>query len=191
MKNTKALTKVALFAAIATVLMYIEFPLPFLPPFLKIDFSGVAVLIAALVLGVKHGFFALLIKDAIHLLSSSTGGVGQLADFLMLGSMLLAVYFVSKAVKGKKGLLLGCMAGTVALIVVGSITNQYLLIPFYAAVIMPMEAIINACQAINPNITSLTGYILWGVVPFNAIKGILLSVVTLVLKPRIEHAWKK
>lgn len=191
MKNTKALTKVALFAAIATVLMYIEFPLPFLPPFLKIDFSGVAVLIATLVLGVKSGIFVLLIKDAIHLLSSSTGGVGQLADFIMLGAMLLTVYLVSKAIKGKSGLFWGCAAGTVVLIIVGSVTNQYLLIPFYAKVIMPIEAIINACQAINPNITSLSGYILWGVVPFNALKGVLLSAATLLLKPRIEHAWKK
>ena len=79
MKNrntkTKKLVSIALFAAIATVLMFIEFNIPMTPPFLKVDISGAVILIAVLTLGLKEAVFALLIKDLIHLLSTQTGGV--------------------------------------------------------------------------------------------------------------------
>ena len=47
MTKTSKITYTAIFAAIATVLMYFEFPIPFMPPFLKVDLSGAVVLIGA------------------------------------------------------------------------------------------------------------------------------------------------
>ena len=185
MKNrntrTKKLVSIALFAAIATVLMFIEFNIPMTPPFLKVDISGAVILIAVLTLGLKEAVFALLIKDLIHLLSTQTGGVGELADFIMLTAMAVALWLITRNNKDVKKVVIGCVAATAALIVAGAITNAYMLIPFYAKVMMPLEAILDMCQKVNPNITSVTSYVVWGVVPFNAIKGVILSIITVLL----------
>lgn len=185
MKNrntkTKKLVSIALFAAIATVLMFIEFNIPMTPPFLKVDISGAVILIAVLTLGLKEAVFALLIKDLIHLLSTQTGGVGELADFIMLTAMAVALWLITRNNKDVKKVVIGCVAATAALIAAGAITNAYMLIPFYAKVMMPLEAILDMCQKVNPNITSVTSYVVWGVVPFNAIKGVILSIITVLL----------
>lgn len=185
MKNqntkTKKLVSIALFAAIATVLMFIEFNIPMTPPFLKVDISGAVILIAVLTLGLKEAVFALLIKDLIHLLSTQTGGVGELADFIMLTAMAVALWLITRNNKDVKKVVIGCVAATAALIVAGAITNAYMLIPFYAKVMMPVEAILDMCQKVNPNITSITSYVVWGVVPFNLVKGVILSIITVLL----------
>ena len=49
MTKASKITYTAVFAAIATVLMYFEFPIPFMPPFLKVDLSGAVVLIGAFI----------------------------------------------------------------------------------------------------------------------------------------------
>lgn len=185
MKNqntkTKKLVSIALFAAIATVLMFIEFNIPMTPPFLKVDISGAVILIAVLTLGLKEAVFALLIKDLIHLLSTQTGGVGELADFIMLTAMAVALWLITRNNKDVKKVVIGCVAATAALIAAGAITNAYMLIPFYAKVMMPVEAILDMCQKVNPNITSITSYVVWGVVPFNLVKGVILSIITVLL----------
>ena len=185
MKNrntkTKKLVSIALFAAIATVLMFIEFNIPMTPPFLKVDISGAVILISVLTLGLKEAVSALLIKDLIHLLSTQTGGVGELADFIMLTAMAVALWLITRNNKDVKKVVIGCVAATAALIAAGAITNAYMLIPFYAKVMMPVEAILDMCQKVNPNITSITSYVVWGVVPFNLVKGVILSIITVLL----------
>ena len=161
--------------------MFIEFNIPMTPPFLKVDISGAVILIAVLTLGLKEAVFALLIKDLIHLLSTQTGGVGELADFIMLTAMAVALWLITRNNKDVKKVVIGCVAATAALIAAGAITNAYMLIPFYAKVMMPVEAILDMCQKVNPNITSITSYVVWGVVPFNLVKGVILSIITVLL----------
>ena len=84
--NTRTLTYTAMLAAIATVVMFFEFTFPPFPPFLKFDLSGLPILLAAFLLGPAQAVAVTLIKDLIHLLSTTTGGVGELADFLILSS---------------------------------------------------------------------------------------------------------
>lgn len=189
--KTKKLTVTALFAAIATLLMYIEFPLPLTPPFLKVDISGAVILIAVVALGLKESIFILAIKDLIHLMSTKTGGVGELADFIMVAAMAVTLYLVMKKVKGSKGVCLGCIAATLSLIVVGMITNRYMLIPFYSKTMMSLDAIISICRNINPKITDISGYIIWGVMPFNLIKGIIVGFVTVLLHRKIGRIFEK
>ena len=185
MKNrntkTKKLVSIALFAAIATVLMFIEFNIPMTPPFLKVDISGAVILIAVLTLGLKEAVFALLIKDLIHLLSTQTGGVGELADFIMLTAMAVALWLITRNNKDVKKVVIGCVAATAALIAAGAITNAYMLIPFYAKVMMPVEAILDMCQKVNPTITSITSYVVWGVVTFTLVTGLILRKITCLL----------
>lgn len=169
----------ALFAALSTVLMYLETPLPLLPPFLKLDVSALPVVLASFTIGPIQSIFVVLIKDLVHLLSTQTGGVGELADFIMVSSFALVAGFTYRGLKKTtKGAIIGCVLGTIAMMSAGVAANYLLLIPFYSK-LMPIEAIVSACNAINSNVTDMSGYYLLGVLPFNFVKGVLVSLVTL------------
>ena len=170
MTKTSKITYTAIFAAIATVLMYFEFPIPFMPPFLKVDLSGAVVLIGAFIFGIAPAITMIGIKDIIHLTQTQTGGSGEVADFLMLSTLVVIAVLLYRGHKSRKMAVLGCAAGSVAMACVGMLTNYFLIIPFYSQV-MPLQAIFDACNAINPYVTGMQGYLLLGVLPFNLIKG--------------------
>ena len=85
---------------------------------------------------------------------------------------------------------MGFILGTISMIIVGCLSNYYMLLPFYATV-MPMEAIINAGQIINPNIKDLASFVLWMIAPFNLVKAALISAITLPLYKKMEVILKK
>ena len=171
MTKTSKITYTAIFAAIATVLMYFEFPIPFMPPFLKVDLSGAVVLIGAFIFGIAPAITMIGIKDIIHLTQTQTGGSGEVADFLMLSTLVVIA--------------VGCAAGSVAMACVGMLTNYFLIIPFYSQV-MPLQAIFDACNAINPYVTGMQGYLLLGVLPFNLIKGAILTAITMLAYKKLS-----
>lgn len=183
--KTRKITLIGIFAAISSVLMFFELPLPFMPPFLKFDPSGVPILLASMLFGPSAAISVTLIKDVIHLLSTTTGGVGELADFLILSTFSVVVGLIYRKRSDRKGVLLATLAGTVTCAVVGALANYYLLIPFFSK-IMPLDAIFAACAEINPAIDGLRGYILFGAVPFNLIKGLLLTLFTFLLYRKLE-----
>ena len=183
--KTKKLTYSALFAAIATIVMFLEFPLPFMPPFLKVDLSGFISLLTAFMFGWLPAVMVTLIKDIIHSFSSTTGYVGELADFLMISAFSITVSLFYEKDHTKKGAMLGLATGSVITTIIGMLTNKYMLIPFFSKV-MPIDAIISMCNKINPTIDSVNTYIFLGVLPFNLIKCIFLSIITLVLYKRLS-----
>ncbi len=181
----KVLTVTAMFAAVATVLMYFEMPLPLLPPFLKLDLSSIPILIGSFILGPASAIAMAAVKAFVHLLSTQTGGVGELADFLMTSAFSFTAAAVYRRNHTKRGAVIGCVAGTCALILMAVLANRFLIIPFYAK-IMPLEAIFAACSAVNPRITGMGGYLLYGVVPFNFIKGAVISLLTFPVYKRLS-----
>lgn len=183
--RTKKITYSAMFAAIATVVMYFEFPLPFMPPFLKVDLSGAVSLLAAFMFGPLSAVLITLVKDLIQALSTSTGGVGELGDFFMTSAFCVVSSLVYRRQHTKKGAVIGMVCGALAMTLVGCFTNRYMLIPFFSK-IMPIEAIISACAAVNPLIGSIDGYIIFGVIPFNLMKGAILSIITFLLYKRLS-----
>lgn len=191
-KNPKAsiLTKSALFAAIATLLMYFEFPLPFMPPFLKVDLSGVAILLATMILGPWNAVAVCAVKDLIHLLSTKTGGVGELADFIVLSvfAVIVGVFYLKG--KNKNSLLIGTILGIISITIIGALLNKYMLIPFYSKV-MPIDAIISACSKVNKFIGDINTYVWFGAAPFNFIKGIILTTCTALLYGRLSKVINK
>ena len=189
--NTKKLVYIGLLAAVATVLMYLELPLTFLfmPPFLKLDISGVPTLIGTFMFGPAAGIFITLVKDLIHLLSSQTGGVGELSDFLIYAAFSLGAGLLYRYHKSKKGALAACLTGTAAVTVIGALTNKYLIIPFYSK-LMPIDAIVSACNEVNPLIDSIDAYILFGAMPFNLIKGLIISALTFLVYKKLSHLMK-
>ena len=173
--STKQIAQIAILAAIASILFY--FPeVPILPatPWLKLDFSLLPALIGGFSLGPFSGILILLIKDLTGLLHSSSGFIGELADFLMGAAMILPASLIYKKGKSKKMAWIGMAVGTVSLIVVAVISNQYLLIPMYTA---------KMNMALD-----IQKYILASVIPFNAIKGVVISVITYLLYKRLRNA---
>lgn len=186
MSKASKITYTAVFAAIATVLMYFEFPLPFMPPFLKVDLSGAVVLIGAFIFGIGPAITMIGIKDLIHLTQSQTGGSGELADFLMLSTLVIVAVLLYRAHKSRKMAAVGCVIGSVAMACMGMLTNYFLIIPFYSAVGMPIDAILGACAAVNPAINGMGAYLLIGVLPFNLIKGAILTVITMLAYKKLS-----
>lgn len=181
----RKVTLIGIFAAISTVLMYFELPLPFMPPFLKFDPSGVPILLSSMLFGPSAAISVTLVKDLIHVLSTTTGGVGELADFLIMSTFSIVVGLIYRKRSDRKGVLMATLAGSAAIAVMGALANYYLLIPFFSKV-MPMDAIWAACAEINPAIDGLSAYILFGAVPFNVVKGLLLTALTLLLYRKLE-----
>lgn len=176
-QKTRRLTITAVLAAVAAALMTLEMPLPFMPPFLKIDPSSIPILIGGFVLGPVSAVVMALIKAMVHALSTTTGGVGELADFIITSSFAVTAALIYKNNHTKKGALLACLGGVTAITITGALANKLLLIPFYST-IMPMESIFAICGKINPLIHDLNSYIIFGVIPFNMLKGIIISALT-------------
>lgn len=187
MSKASKITYTAIFAAIATILMYFEFPIPFMPPFLKVDLSGAVVLIGAFIFGIGPAITMIGIKDLIHLTQSQTAGSGELADFLMLSSLVIIAVLIYRAHKSRKMAAWGCIAGSFAMAGVGMLTNYFLIIPFYInGMGWNLNAIFDLCSAVNPSISGMSTYLLLGILPFNLIKGVILTIITMLAYKKLS-----
>lgn len=181
---------VGIFAAIAAVLMYLEFPLPFAPAFYEIDFSEIPVLICSFSLGPVAGVVCEFLKVVLKLFlkGTSTAFVGDLANFVVGCALILPASVVYFANKTKKGALIGMAVGTVCITVVGSLFNAVYLIPAFSVLYdKPLDVIIGMGTAINPGITSVNTLVLFAVAPFNLLKGVADSIITFFLYKHIER----
>ena len=180
MKNIKLqkITRIAMLAAISALLMYFDFPLWFAPNFYKLDFSELPVLIGAFALGPVSGIVIEAVKVFIVFLvkGSSTGGVGEVSNFLIGLSFVLPAAYVYKFNKTKTSAIVGMVTGTVILAAVGGVLNAFVLIPLYSKFI-PLEQIIQMANKLNSSINNITTLILFAVVPFNLVKGISVSIL--------------
>lgn len=192
--STHYITYTAIFAAMAGVLMLFEIPLFFAPSFYKLDLSELPVLICTFYLGPTAGVAAELIKVLVKLLIKGTTSafVGDFANLVVGCSFILPASIIYHAKPGKKSALLGMAAGTVVLAAFGSFFNAFYLIPKFAELYgMPLEAIISMGSEVNKSIDSLTTLVLFAVVPFNLLKGVVVSLITYLLYKRISPVLHK
>lgn len=188
-KNLVYMTKVCILSALAAVIMLLEFPLPFAPPFYKLDLSEIVILIAGFGLGPLAGVLAELIKILLNLCfnGTDTALVGEFANFCIGVSFVLPAAFIYKKCKKFKGALLGMAVGTLSLVIVGAAVNYFIMIPAYVKFMnMPMEAIIGISAKVNPGIDSLWKLILLATIPFNFVKGVVCSVATILIYKRVS-----
>ncbi len=188
----RRITIVAVSSALAAVLMYFEIPLFFAPGFYKIDLSEIPVLICSFYLGPTAGLISQGLKIMLKLLlkGTSTAFVGDYANFLIGVSFVLPASFLYHFRKSKKTAVWGLLAGGAVMTVVGSLINAYYLIPAYSRLFgMSLESIVAMGHAVNARINSITSLILWAVVPFNFLKALIDSLLTLILYKRIEKVF--
>lgn len=101
--STRTMTMTAILSVIAFVLAFLEIPVPVIAPsFVKLDLSDFPALIGAFAFGPMVGVVIELIKNGLQLFSSSTGGVGELANFFIGSSFVFTAGLIYKLNKTKK-----------------------------------------------------------------------------------------
>jgi len=187
--TTKNLVLMGMLGALAGVLMMFEFPLVFLAPsFYALDFSEVPVLVGTFAMGPAAGVVIEFIKIAIKLLMkpTTTGFIGEYANFVIGCALIVPAGMIYHTKKTKKSAIKGMTVGTLVMAISGIAINALVMLPFYSN-IMPLETIIEAGAAINPAVSNVWTFALICVGPFNLLKGIVVSVVTLLIYKRISN----
>ena len=184
--KTHKIAVTAILSAVATVLMFISFPIPFLiPPFVKMDFSELPALLAAFSMGPVSGVMVCLVKNLINLLFTTTSGVGELCNFLLGVCFVIPAGWIYKVRRTRSGALLasGAGAGAVAMAVLSVPVNYFISYPFYTT-FMPLDTIIGMYQDLLPSVDGLLACLLIFNMPFTLLKGILdVALAFLIYKP--------
>ena len=181
--RTRKLVGTAMLAAVSVVLMFLAFPVPLMPSFIKLDLAELPALIGAYAYGPLAGVAVCLVKNLISLMKSSSGGVGTLCNFLLGVCFVVPAGLIYKYHRDRKSAFLGALAGAVIMAVVSVFVNYWVIYPIYTA-FMPMEAIIGMYQAINPKVENLWQALLIFNMPFTFIKGMIsVAIAFVIYKP--------
>lgn len=188
--TTKNLVLMAMFSALAAVLMLREFPIPFIAPnFYEIDLSEIPILVGSFIMGPVSGVIMEAIKIILKLLikGTSTAYVGDFANFCIGVCLVVPASIIYQKHKTKKNAFIGMLAGTLFMAVAGVVLNYFVMIPFYVKAFgMPLEAIIGAGAKIQPLVTNKLSFTIVCVAPFNIVKGIIVSLVTALIYKHIS-----
>lgn len=191
--KVRKMVQIAMLSAVSVILMLFEIPLFFAPSFYKIDLSEVPVLIGAFAMGPIAGVIIELIKIALNLVitGSLTAGVGEFANFLIGCAFVVPSAIIYKKNRNKKSAIVGMITGTIFMTIVGGFLNAYLLLPVYATAFgMPISALVEMGSAVNHLITNLATFVLFAVVPFNLLKGVVVSLVVILIYKKISIVLK-
>ncbi|WP_195238466.1 ECF transporter S component [Romboutsia sp. 1001285H_161024_C4] len=186
--STSTLVKVGILSAIGYILMFISVPIPVLfPDFLKIDVSDLPALLGGITLGPTAGVIIAFLKNLLQFITgmSTTGGVGELANFIIGGSFVWTVSYIYSKKRETKDLIIGLLLGIIVMTIVGCLSNYFIMLPFYST-IMPIEAVIEMGAAINPVIVDKLSFVIWIIAPFNILKATIMSLLTLPMYKKTE-----
>ncbi len=188
-KSIHTITKIAVLTAIAAIVMLFEFPLWFAPGFYKLDLSEAVILMGGFAMGPAAAAVIELLKNLINILlnGTSTAYIGEFANFVTGCAFVVPASLLYKYYKNRKGAILALTLGTFSLAAVGSLMNYFVLIPAFSKFYnMPLDAIIGMGTAVNPWVSDLKTLVVFAVAPFNLVKGILCSVLNLLLYKRLS-----
>ena len=199
--RTHRIAVTAMLSAAATVLMFLEFPIPFLiPSFVELDFSELPALLAAFSLGPVSGVIVCLVKNVIKgLLFSGTGGVGEMCNFLLGICFVIPAGLIYRYKRTRSGALIGALAGAVIMALCSIPVNYFISYPVYTK-FLPMDVIISMYQEIVqsfngllsragapfalPAVNGLLGCLIAFNAPFTLLKGLLdMGLCFLIYKP--------
>ena len=182
---------IAICSAIAAVLHMLDFPLLFLAPeFYKLDFSELPVMLCGFYLGPSAAVVCEGVKILLKLLlkGTSTAFVGDFANFVVGCSLVLPATAIYHIKRRRAWALGGLVAGTITLTVFGSAFNAIYLLPKFSQLFgLPLENIIAMGGAINSHISSVSTFVLLAVAPLNLIKGVTVSILTILLYKRVAR----
>ena len=192
LNTSRTISYIAMFSAIAAVLMLVEIPLFFAPSFYEIDLSEIPILICTFYLGPVAGVVCEFLKILLKLIikGTSTAFVGDFANFFVGCSLVLPASIIYHAKKTRKNAIIGLISGTAIMTIFGSFFNAVYMLPKFSQLFgLPMDVIVGMGTAVNGAITSVSTLVLFAVVPFNLLKGALVSFLTLLLYKRVERVF--
>ena len=182
--TTRKMAMIGMFSAVAMILMLFEFPLPFAPSFYKLDFSELPILVGTFAFGPAAGVMMEFVKILLKLFikGTSTAFVGDLANFAVGCSFILPASVVYAFRKNKKSAIVACILGTLVMTVFGTAFNAIYLIPAFSK-FMPLETILSMGCEVNPLMKegSIISFVVVCVAPLNLIKGLCVSIATLLI----------
>ena len=182
-------TKIAILTALSSIIMLLEFPLWFAPGFYKLDLSEAIILMGGFAMGPVAAAVIELLKNLINILlnGTSTAFIGEFANFITGCSLVVPASIIYRFCKNRKGAVLSLLVGSFSLATVGSLMNYFILIPAFSRFYnMPLDSIIGMGTAVNPLVTDLRTLVVFAVAPFNFTKGVLCSVINLLLYKRVS-----
>ena len=185
----RTITGVAVLSAIAFILAYFEFPVPLSPSFARMDISDLPALIGAFAYGPLAGVLIELVKNALQLTSTATAGVGELANFIMGGTFVLVAGAVYRRRKTKKAALIACLVASLAMGIAAAVVNYFILLPAFEA-FMPLNELIASFGEFMPFIRTKLDVVLFNALPFNLLKGLAISAVTMLIYKKLSPILK-
>ena len=179
-QRIRFITVTGILGAVSTILMMLSFSVPFMPSFIKFDFSELPALIAAFSMGPVSGISVCLIKNLINLTMTTTGGVGELSNFLLGVCLVLPAGLVYKYHKTRLAAFLSALMGSFIMAVVSLPLNYYLTYPMYSKM-LPIEAIVGMYEEIFSGVNGLFSCLLIFNVPYTFFKGMVITVITFLI----------
>ena len=187
---TRKIVMIGMFSAISGILYCFDFSLPMIsPPFYKLDFSELPAMIAGFAFGPVAGVLVEFIKELVKLVikGTSTAFVGDLANFLIGCMLVLPASIIYQFKKSRHTAVLGCVVGTVIMTVFGTWFNAVYLLPAFSELFgMPMETILEMGKAIIAGVKDLTTFVIFMVAPINIIKGVGISILTMLIYKKVS-----
>ncbi len=189
------IAKLGIFSALATVLYFLNFPLPFFPPFLEIHLSDLPALICGFAMGPWGGVITVLIKVLIKLPFSSTFGVGECADLITGLLYVLPASIIYLKGKNKRSAVIGIIVGATCSVVASIFANWLVIVPFYLEVMnYELSMLVGVCSKVIPFITEqnfFPCYLFLSVLPFNALRCLFSALVTVFVYKRVSNLLKR
>ncbi len=178
--NVRYLTMTAMLSAVAYILMFLDFSVPFMPSFIKMDLSELPALIGSFTFGPVCGVLICLIKNLLHLFISTTGGVGELSNFILGAVFVWPAGLIYKRKKSKQMALIGSLSGAVIMGLISVVSNYFLVYPVYYN-FMDKELILASYQLIVPFVKNIFQCVVYFNMPFTVLKGLFSVLITFVV----------
>ena len=188
--DTQKLICTAMLAAAAGALMSLEFPVPLMPPFYKIDFSDVPSVIALFLFGPASAAWVEILKILVKLVTvgTTTMYVGEFANLIGVALFVVPVWLVySRLGQTKRAAGLSLAVSVPIRTLFACFCNAFITLPLYAkAMELRLDSVIQIVASVNPAIHNLTGFIILATIPFNIIKISLNCIVAFLLYDRLR-----
>lgn len=192
--TTRNMVKMSVLGVISMVLMFFDVSAFFAPPFLKLDISDLPSLIGAFAIGPMAGVVVQFLKNILNLLieGSLTGGIGELSNFLVGSTFVYVAGFIYYKKKTFKSAITGLTLGVLTMTIFATFSNYFVMFPLYAKIFgWPLEKLVGMGSAVNKFVVDYKTLILFAVVPFNLLKGSIVSLVTILIYKKVSPILRK
>lgn len=182
--STRKMVIIGMMTALATIVYYLDFPVPFMPGFIKLDFSNVISLLTGFALGPVEGVIVCLLKNLIHLLIKgidTTMGIGDIFDFVTSATFVLVAALIYKKHRTKKGAIAATLIGMLAFTIISLPLNYFIVYPIYFKAYGGEAAILGAYQKLMSSVKNIFSALCIFNLPFTFIKGLLCSIITIII----------